>query len=74
MLFLSHWFSILVYQPFFNILVFFYWLLDLITQGNADMGVAVILLTLMIRFLLLPLSFAGDKSESQRRDIAAQIK
>jgi YidC/Oxa1 family membrane protein insertase len=74
MLFLSHWFSILVYQPFFNILVFFYWLLDLITQGNADMGVAVILLTLMIRFLLLPLSFAGDKSESQRREIAAQIK
>lgn len=71
---LSHWFSILVYQPFFNILVFFYWVLDLITQGNADMGVAVILLTLMIRFLLLPLSFAGDKSEAQRREIAAQIK
>ncbi len=74
MTFLAHWFSILVYQPFFNILVFFYWMLDLITQGNADMGVAVILLTIVIRVLLLPLSFAGDKSEAERRAIATKIK
>ncbi len=74
MSFLSHWFSVIIYQPFFNLLVFFYWLLDLITAGNADMGIAVILLTLVIRFLLLPLAFAGEKSEAERRQIAARIK
>jgi membrane protein insertase Oxa1/YidC/SpoIIIJ len=74
MTFLSHWFTTIIYQPFFNLLVFFYWMLDLITGGNADMGIAVILLTLVIRFLLLPLALAGDKSEAERREIAARIK
>jgi len=67
-------FTTFVYQPFFNILVFFYWLLDVITQGNPDMGIAVILLTLLIRVLMLPLSLASLHREKDRRDIAEQIK
>lgn len=70
----AHTFTLFVYQPFFNILVFFYWVLDLVTGGNADMGIAVILLTLLIRVILLPLSLAGHRSERERRDIASQIK
>jgi YidC/Oxa1 family membrane protein insertase len=63
-----------IYQPFFNILVGFYWLLDVVTGGNPDMGIAVILLTLVVRFLMLPISLSGHRSEKEKRDIAAEIK
>ncbi len=63
-----------IYQPFLNILVGFYWGLGQITGGNPDMGVAVILLTLLIRAMLLPMSLAGQRSEQERRDIAEKIK
>lgn len=71
---LAHWFNLLIYQPFFNILVFFYWILEQVTGGNADMGIAVILLTILIRLLLLPMSLSGDKSEAERREIAIKMK
>ncbi|OGJ20508.1 MAG: hypothetical protein A3J60_01400 [Candidatus Pacebacteria bacterium RIFCSPHIGHO2_02_FULL_46_9] len=67
-------FTAAVYQPFLNILVFFYWLLGLVTGGHPDMGMAVILLTILIRFLMLPLSFAGYRSEKERREISAKIR
>ncbi|MDA1079906.1 MAG: YidC/Oxa1 family membrane protein insertase [bacterium] len=67
-------FTTVVYQPFLNVLVFFYWLIGFVTGGNPDMGIAVILLTVLIRFLLMPLSLAGHRSESDRRKIAAQVK
>ncbi len=67
-------FTMVVYQPFLNVLVFFYWLIGLATGGNPDMGIAVILLTILIRFLLLPLSLAGHRSEKDRRKISAKIK
>ncbi len=66
-------FILIIYQPFLNILVFFYWILEFITRGNADMGVAVILLTILIRVLLLPISLMEDKSEKDRRKIVAQM-
>lgn len=72
--FLVHWFTVLIYQPFFNILLFFYWILDKVTQGHPDMGIAVILLTILIRIILLPLSLAGDKSEVERRAITSRLK
>jgi len=74
MSFLVHWFTLLIYQPFFNVLVFFYWILDKVTGGYADMGVAVVFLTILIRILLLPMSLSGDKSEAERREIAAKMK
>lgn len=67
-------FTTFVYQPFLNVLVFFYWILELITGGNADMGVAVILLTIFIRILMLPLSLSGMKTEHERRKIADDVK
>lgn len=73
-MFLFQAFIIFIYQPFFNILIFFYWMLELITRGHPDMGVAVILLTLVIRFLLLPISLIEDRSEEERRAIAKRAK
>lgn len=69
-----HYFTLFIYQPFFNLLVFFYWGLESITGGNADMGIAVILLTIVIRIIMLPLSFAQDKSEDERKNISDQIR
>lgn len=66
-------FILLIYQPLFNILVGFYWLLGKLSE-NPDMGVAVILLTILVRILLLPLSLAGDSSEKERREIARKLK
>jgi YidC/Oxa1 family membrane protein insertase len=48
-------------------LIFFYWLLDIITRGNPDMGIAVILLTIVIRIILLPVSLMEDRGEKDRR-------
>lgn len=72
-MFLISTFTTFIYQPFFNILIFFYWGLGHITE-TPDMGVAVILLTLLIRFLLLPLSLANSRSEKQRREISTEIE
>lgn len=63
-----------IYQPFFNILVGFYWGLGQITGETPDMGIAVILLTVLIRLLLLPMSLAGQRSEHERREIALKVK
>jgi membrane protein insertase Oxa1/YidC/SpoIIIJ len=62
-------FTQFVYQPFFNLLVAIYLGLDVITGGNADMGVAVIIFTVALRIILLPLSIASGRTESERREI-----
>ncbi len=71
---LADLFISVVYQPLFNVLILFYWIMDRFNPGEADMGIAVILLTLIVRLLLLPLSLAGDQSETERRRIAGQLK
>ncbi len=65
-----------LYQPLLNVLVFFYWILGLLTPGDAkpDMGIAVILLTLLVRVILLPLSLAGDETAEERREISRKVK
>jgi YidC/Oxa1 family membrane protein insertase len=67
-MFLIHAFIAFIYQPFLNILVFFYWAVSRLSP-TADMGMAVILLTVIIRILLLPLSLAEDQSEHERRQM-----
>lgn len=66
-------FILFIYQPFLNLLVFIYWLLGLGSQGQPDMGVAVIILSVIIRVLLLPMSLAGSRSEPRKREIADQV-
>jgi len=62
-----------IYQPFFNILVGIYWLLGQITDGRPDMGVAVIIFSVLVRFLMLPLTLSADRSEKEKRHISEQI-
>jgi len=67
-------FITVIYQPFLNLLVFFYWVLGILTQGNPDMGVAVILMTIVIRILLLPMSLAEDQGVAERRELDRRFR
>jgi len=72
-----HLFTLLIYQPFLNILVFTYWLLGFITDGHPDMGIAVIIFTVIVRFFMLPLSLKAHRTEPERHKIMedlAQVK
>lgn len=68
------WFTTFVYQPFFNLLVGIYWILGLITNGNADMGIAVIIFTIIFRILWLPITISSSRSAKDRHDISEKIK
>lgn len=68
-----HLFQLIIYQPFLNLLVGIYWLLGLIPGNLADMGIAVILFTVIVRVLMLPLSLHATKSEHERREIAERV-
>lgn len=68
-----HFITTAVYQPFLNILVLFYWAIGK-TPIGFDMGIAVILLTLFIRFLLLPVTLASHRSEEERRRIHQEVE
>lgn len=63
-----------LYQPFFNLLVGYFYALEQIPGLRPDMGVAVILLTLTIRVLLLPLTIASTRTKAERREIEETIK
>lgn len=67
-------FILIIYQPFLNILVLFYWLLSQIPGLKPDMGVAVILLSILIRIVLLPVTLASDRSEHERQEISKKSK
>lgn len=67
-------FTTYIYQPFFNILVGIYWVIGQIAPGQADMGVAVIVFSLIVRIILLPLDFVGNRSNDDKKKIADQIK
>ncbi len=68
-MFLINIFITFIYQPFLNLLVFFYWVLGVLTNGKPDMGIAVVMMTIVIRILLLPMSLAEDKGVKERREL-----
>ncbi|MFW0838160.1 MAG: YidC/Oxa1 family membrane protein insertase [Candidatus Komeilibacteria bacterium] len=58
----------ILYQPLFNILVFFY---DIIPVK--DVGWSIILLTVVIRLLLFPLSKSSIESQKKLQDIKPEL-
>lgn len=70
---LAHFFTILIYQPFFNLLVIIYQLLGKI-DNQPDMGWAVIIFTILFRLLILPLSLNSGKSEKEKYEISEKWK
>jgi YidC/Oxa1 family membrane protein insertase len=69
---MSYLFSVLFFQPILNLVIFIY----NHTPGN-DLGVAIVLMTLVIKFLLYPLSkkaIAGQKALQDLQPKVEQIK
>jgi YidC/Oxa1 family membrane protein insertase len=67
MSFLSNFFYLVLYQPIFNLLIFFDFLFK-------DFGVAIIFLTLLIRVLLFPLSQKTLESQKAMADLQPELK
>jgi YidC/Oxa1 family membrane protein insertase len=66
---MSHIFQIIFYQPILNLLVFIY---DIV-PGH-DLGVAIIILTIIIKLILLPLSKKSLTSQKKLQDLQPQIE
>jgi len=67
--FLGNFFQVFLYQPLFNALIFIYNLLP-----GHDLGIAVIILTLLIKVLTLPLNVRAFKIQQAMAKIQPQIK
>lgn len=63
-----------IYQPFFNILVGLYELLGAISPEFADMGIAVIIFSIIVQILLFPLRLAGESSEEEKQKIVDKVE
>ncbi|PIT93618.1 hypothetical protein COU00_03250 [Candidatus Falkowbacteria bacterium CG10_big_fil_rev_8_21_14_0_10_43_11] len=65
---MSELFHIIFYQPILNLLVFFY----NIVPGN-DIGVAIVVLTVLIRLILYPLNQQSIKSQKALKEMQPKI-
>lgn len=66
--FIGQFFYVILYQPLFNGLVFLY----NIVPGH-DFGIAIICLTIIIRFILFPISLKAVKSQKALQDIQPKL-
>lgn len=64
---MSELFNKILYQPLFNVLIFLY-------QYLGDLGVAIIVLTVLIRLVLFPLFYKGAKDQAIMQRLAPKIK
>ena len=62
-------FTTFIYQPIFNLLIFFY----NIVPGN-DFGVAIILLTIVIKAVLYPLSHQSIRGQKALQDLQPKVE
>lgn len=66
---MNDFFHSFIYLPIYNTLVFF---LDIVPGG--DLGLAVIGTTLVVKFVLLPLSLSAAKTQREMKKIQPQLK
>jgi len=62
-------FNVLIYQPLFNALVLLYSYLP-----GQDFGIAIIVLTVLIKFILYPLSSKGIRAQKALQEVQPKIK
>ena len=67
--FLSNIFNKALYQPLLNVLVFLYQFLP-----GSDLGIAVIVLTILVRLFLLPLTLRALKSQKKMAVLQEKTK
>ena len=61
-----------IYQPFFNLLVAIYYGLQRI-DPHVDMGIAVIIFTVIFRIIILPLSLASGRTEKEKVEMMVKL-
>ena len=61
-------FKVILYEPFLNLLVFFY----NVIPGH-DLGVSIVFLTLSIKLLLLPLSMKAVKGQKELKELQPKL-
>lgn len=66
---MAHLFTIIFYQPILNLLVFLY-----NSVAFHDLGIAIILLTVVIRLVLWPLNKSSIKSQKALNDLQPKIE
>ena len=66
---MSYFFNLVLIRPLFNLLVLLY-----NTAALHDIGLAIILITVLMRLALLPLSNKAIKSQKALQDLQPQIK
>jgi YidC/Oxa1 family membrane protein insertase len=66
---MAQFFYISIYQPLFNLLIFLY-----NTASFFDLGIAVILLTLIIKTILYPLGIKAARSQKEMEEIQPEVK
>lgn len=62
-------FNLVFFEPLYNALV---WLTDILPGG--DIGVAIIILTLVVRFILFPLQHRMTKTQVKLKELDGEIK
>jgi len=62
-------FNTIFYEPLYNGLIF----LVSVTPGN-DIGIAVVVLTLIVKFIILPFTHKSTKTQSQMKILEPEIK
>lgn len=66
---MTHFFTIIFYQPILNLLIFLY-----NTVSFHDLGVAIVLLTVVIKLVFWPLSRQAIKSQKALQDLQPKIE
>lgn len=66
---MGHIFTVIFYQPILNLLVFLY-----NTVSFQDLGIAIILLTIVIKLILWPLGQKSIKSQKELQDLQPKIE
>ncbi|HRY63097.1 MAG TPA: YidC/Oxa1 family membrane protein insertase [Patescibacteria group bacterium] len=61
-------YHLFIYQPLFNLLVFFY-----NTVSFQDIGIAVVLMTIFIKLILYPLSVKSIKAQKSLQDLQPKV-
>lgn len=66
---MSEFFHVVIYEPIYNLLIF---LVGIIPGG--DVGLAVIAATLVVKFILLPLSLSAARTQRVMRTLEPELK
>lgn len=65
-------FTHFIYQPFFNLLVVIYYSLQKFSP-TVDMGIAVIVFTIIFRIIILPLSISSGRTEKEKVEMMEKL-